>query len=257
MTEANTNSFAADSAFGGNDNDNFGDDMGDMVDHDDMDGGDDFDDDPFSATMNQTMEIQPSFYADNDITFNEDFGFMKAERGGIAPFNEKKSTVRLLDIICNTDTMNSGGRYEYFDTATLQRMTAGNSWAGSAHWKKSEKLFRKKRLLKKNTTSDSEQKKTKSKDEQTFVDLFSSDNLDITLGSICKPAKAKRGYDDPLHMTKAAMSKQEKADNLLPHDADIGVEKLFRLFLRPNSTVVNERDPETQADSQKRVGKYL
>ena len=237
MSEANQ-SFAASAATGHSDFDN-----------DDFDSPDDGFDDAFTSTMNETMEIQPSFYDDNNITFNEDFGF--TETKGLAPFNEKTSTVRLLDIICNADAINNGDRYEYFDSAILENMTGGNTWAGSAHWKKGEKIFRKKNKNKNETKS--EKSKKESSNNVSYVDFFSSEVSDNQIELISEPAKAKRGTSDPLQLSKTTISKLQKEDNLLPHDAEIDINHLFRLFLRPNSAVVSEK--ESTKNSGKKVGK--
>jgi len=244
------NSFAASVATEqtGFEGDDFGDDDfgGDMTSN--------FDDGFNSTMMNETMDIQPSFYNDNNITFNDELGFVSSgNSGGIAPFNERKTTVRLLDIICNTDSIGSGGRYEYFDSSALEKMTGGNSWAGSAHWKKGGTLFRKKN--KQRQSEDGlESKKNSSRTKRTFFDLMNSEVLESDIASLMKPAIAKRGVTDPLQLSKASITKNKKEDNVLPHDAEISADKLFRLFLRPNSTVVVDKTSEG-SENGKRVGK--
>ena len=213
----------------------------------DMDDG--FDDN----FMNQTMEIQPSFYNDNDVTFGDNFDLNTSK--ALAPFNENSLTTRILDVICDSDAINSGGRYEFFDAKALKRMTAGNYWAGSSHWKKSETLFRKKNKQEEEKSNGIDKNKQVKSSKATFVDLLNGEHAKTLIDKLCERPKKKKGKKDAQQLSQAKLAKQSKEDYVLPHDAEIHVDKLFRLFLRPKLTVVLEKAAEDD-NIEKRVCKY-
>jgi condensin complex subunit 2 len=150
----------------------------------------------------------------------------------------------LLDAIASGDISGSRSKYEYFNKKALESIQGNNQWAGSAHWRK----LQPKRTMVSNTAlvEDGKRataaKKKRSKNKATgsgglLIDISkTSADLKVLLK---KPPKAKKGASQPLQMTKAAVSKAAKDDNLLPLDAGINVENLTCLFSRPNTNVMD------------------
>jgi condensin complex subunit 2 len=174
----------------------------------------------------------------SSISFQDEVFIDDAPPGTL---NTQSTTTALLNAICSASNL-GGNDYEYFNAATVEKLTTGNVWAGSAHWKKTERLRRKR-------TAPAEPKKRKKKDskELVLVDLSRPPCLDDVLRA---PPKSKRGAD-PLQLSKATKTKLGKAGNLLPPDAGIGIEQLSTLFLRPN-TVLGKVDDK----KGKRVGTF-
>lgn len=148
-----------------------------------------------------------------------------------------KTTSVLLDEICKGGRFD-GNDYEFFSQATLDKLNDGNQWAGSAHWKRSERL-RRRDTDKKSDPKTPGKKKTKqrkkARKERTYLDFDETPDLTEILK---KPKISKRSKVNPLQFSK---SKHEKSDNLLPPDAGYTVEKLSALFMRPKAIVRGER----------------
>ena len=205
---------------------------GDSCAADDFGGGDDDDDDDdndfgfsdFIAADENGERYSSLSFQDEDFVDDGPPGLVSA----------KTSTTALLDAICSGDAL-GGSDYEFFNAATVEKLTTGNVWAGSAHWKKTEKLRRKRAAPSKKGTKQRKKKKDTKKGH--FIDLSKPPCLDDVLRSA---PKSKRGTD-PLQLSKAATTKHSKADNLLPPDAGIGIKHLSTLFLRPN-TVLGQVD---------------
>lgn len=157
----------------------------------------------------------------------------------------RATTAALLDAICSSDALGAGGEFEYFNSDTLDRITKGNLWAGSEHWKKTDKIRTRKQKEESEMRRKKRPSRKKASRERAFLDLRapSQSLVDGLINS--KPAKG-RTKSDPLRLTKAAIQKQEKNVNLLPLDAGVGLDQLSRLFMRPEAAVqprkqVNER----------------
>lgn len=258
------------------DHDDAGDHNFDMMgsDENDHDFGDESSVSPgmFNETMmshtfiNESMEIQPSFYNDLNISYNTGVGFTSGNEnknqkvvgeGAMAPFNEKGTTARLLDFICNSDNLapgssavSAGEKFEYFDASLLDKFATKDSWMGSTHWKKSDKLVRK--TTKKgssNNKSPTQSAGSKSKKNRTFINLFCPAN-ELDAEELLKEAstntkktrtkKSSKDSDkDLFQLSKATITKQKKLDYLLPPDANIDINELFKLFQRPDARFVS------------------
>lgn len=207
-------------------------------------GDDDFDDDDdavftnfLAMDTNAEKYSAMEFHSQSDGTGGGD---------GILPttaMRTRTTTTALLDAICSSDALIAGGEFEYFDSDTLDKITKGNMWAGSEHWKKTDKIRSKKQKEAAATNKKSTRKKRASKKERAFVDLTCSSLscLDALIND--KPKPKGRSKNDPLLLSKAIISKQEKSDNLLPPDAGVGIEQLSRLFMRPDAAVQPRKVP--------------
>ena len=211
---------------------------------DDFGGGDDDDDDD-DFGFSDFIAADENGQRYSSISF-QDEAFV--DDG--APPESKTNTTALLDAICSGNALGGSNDYEFFNTATVEKMTSGNVWAGSAHWKKTEKQSNKK----KRAAAAPKKKKKQSKKKKVakpsgVIDFSKTPCLDDVLRTA---PKNKRGTD-PLQLSKANKTKYGKADNLLPPDAGIGIEQLSTLFLRPN-TVLGKVDEENRGKT-KTVGK--
>jgi len=306
MAEINTTSTVVGGLFGTpiaaiDDHDDAGDHNFDMMgsDENDHDFGDESSVSPgmFNETMmshtfmNESMEIQPSFYNDLNISYNTGVGFTSGNKnnknqkvvgeGAMAPFNEKGTTARLLDFICNSDNLapgsssavsSAGGeKYEYFDASLLDKFATKDSWMGSTHWKKSDKLVRK--TTKKGGSSNNKSPQTqsgagstKSKKNRTFINLFCPAN-ELDAEELLKEAstntkkktqrtkKSSKDSDkDLFQLSKATITKQKKLDYLLPPDANIDINELFKLFQRPDARFVSYENCITTGNNSSHEG---
>ena len=136
-----------------------------------------------------------------------------------------KTTTALLNALCSDMTRND---YQFFSQETLDKL--GNGWAGASHWKKSVTLT--KTALKKATTT---KKMVSKKRKKTQIVNFDADVSCIQ--DLLQPAQQNKRGTDPTQLSKAMISKHGKADNILPLDAGMGIDQLYKLFLRPNAIV--------------------
>lgn len=148
----------------------------------------------------------------------------------------QSSATVLLDAMLSGDVLSQGGEYDYFSQDALEKITGGNLWAGSAHWKKREKL-RQRQVPKNSEPKQSRRKKVVK--ERTFLDLCS--NPECLDEELKHPTQGKRG-GNPLQFSKAIKIKHTRTDNCLPPDAGIGLAELSKLFLRPNAVVKPAED---------------
>ena len=182
----------------------------------------------FGDSENTFLSVENSFVRPST-------GSRNSIPAGPYPFSSMKnkaSTTFLLDALCSSDAFADGGEYEYFSQAALEKVTSGNLWAGSAHWKKTEKI-RSKRA--KQSIEHPKEVKKKPPKERIFLDLTVSSfpSVDVLL----EKEKPKKARSDPLQLTQASLKKQKKIKNLLPPDAGIYIGQLSRLFMRPNDTL--------------------
>lgn len=199
---------------------------GDLYAADDFGGDDDGADDDFGFSDFVAADENGARYS--SISFHDD---VFVDDGPPGALSTKFTTTALLDAICSGNNL-GGNDYEFFDAATVEKLTTGNVWAGSAHWKKTERLRRKR-----TPPPGPKQRKKKDSKKRALVDLSKPPCLDDILRA---PPKSKRGAD-PLLLSKATKTKHGKCYNLLPLDAGIGIEQLSTLFLRPN-TVLGKAD---------------
>jgi hypothetical protein len=180
-------------------------------------------------------------------------------------------TSAILDAMVSSQVFldNTQSDYSYFDTqALMEKMQImPNQWAGSAHWKKMDRLRQPKHnkdssSTKENTTPDDDEaddddmntatastkkkkKKTtsKAKKEPVLVNLAAPPTPEQLRQLYAKPpqkkgktTRGKKGTTtpDPLQWSKTMIAKLEKMDNLLPKDVGVGLEQLTTLFLRPD-----------------------
>jgi hypothetical protein len=210
-------------------------------DEDDLYAADDFgggDDDDFGFSDFVAADENGQRYS--SISFQDE-----AFVDGGAPPESKTNTTALLDAICSGNALGRSNDYEFFNAATVEKMTSGNVWAGSAHWKKTATPSNKKKRAatpKKKTKRSNKKKVIKS---IGVIDFSKTPCLDDVLRTA---PKNKRGTD-PLQLSKANRTKYGKTDNLLPPDAGIGIEQLSTLFLRPN-TVLGKVDEENRGKTK-------
>ena len=230
------------------DGDDGGDDNGPIMfgDDDDFGGGgdDDFDDDDDAVFTNfLAMDTNAEKYSSVEFHAQADGTGGSDDTLPTTAMRTRTTTTALLDAICSSDALIAGGEFEYFDSDTLDKITKGNMWAGSEHWKKTDKIRSKKQKEAAAAKKPSTRKKRASKKGRAFVDLkcSSSSCLDALIND--KPKPKGRSKNDPLLLTKAVLSKQEKNDNLLPPDAGVGIEQLSKLFMRPDAAVQPRKTP--------------
>ena len=230
------------------DGDDEGDDNGPIMfgDDDDFGGGgdDDFDDDDDAVFTNfLAMDTNAEKYSSVEFHAQADGTGGSDDALPTTAMRTRTTTTALLDAICSSDALIAGGEFEYFNSDTLDKITKGNMWAGSEHWKKTDKIRSKKQKEAAAAKKPSTRKKRASKKERAFVDLKCSSPtcLDALIND--KPKPKGRSKNDPLLLTKAVLSKQEKNDNLLPPDAGVGIEQLSKLFMRPDAAVQPRKTP--------------
>jgi len=236
------------------------DDDGGMFGADDFGGGgDDFDDDD-DMVFNNFLAMDTNADKYSAVEFRGSQGGAGASED-ILPataMRTRTTTTALLDAICSSDALIAGGEFEYFDSDTLDKITKGNMWAGSDHWKKTDKIRSKKQkeavATSKNRKTTARTSKKKAFKERAFVDLTSScySCLDELIKD--KPKPKGKSKSDPLQLTKAAIAKQEKNDNVLPPDAGVGIEQLSRLFMRPDAAVQPKKTASDTQKARKSVG---
>jgi len=204
-------------------------------DDDDYGGGDDYEDqnenqvfDDFAAMDDNVERYSSSSFANANLSHDEfPTSFSK----------EGSSAINLLDSICSGEALNRQcSEYDYFNAAALEKLTSGNQWAGSAHWKKSERLSKKVIGVTNETPKDNKRKTKKNIIERTHIDLTSS--CHECLHSLVKKAKAKSGRStktDQFRLSVALKQKYGKERNILPLDAGISVKQLSTLFMRPKA----------------------
>ena len=221
-------------------------------DDDDFGGGgdDDFDDDDDAVFTNfLAMDTNAEKYSSVEFHAQADGSGSSDDVLPTTAMRTRTTTTALLDAICSSDALIAGGEFEYFDSDTLDKITKGNMWAGSEHWKKTDKIRSKKQKEAAATKKPLTRRKRASKKERAFVDLActSTSCLDALIND--KPKPKGRSKNDPLLLTKAVLSKQEKNDNLLPPDAGVGIEQLSKLFMRPDAAVQPRKAPADGSSS--------
>lgn len=271
-----------------NENNFQADDFDDGYDDDDVGGGFDLHDDndqaaPSSSTDNGhgvdnflAMDNLADKYSSD--SFQNDFTLMDDHEDGDPEYSHTRSSgggngrglnVTFLDEICAGDAFTQSGsgagysnKYNYFNPAALEKLTSGNQWAGSAHWKKKNATPRKGRrgtanatmeeggpVAAANGTKRKDSKRGRSKKEvkqRTYVDFAACDECLQTLLKTSKK-KSTRGRDksksnhdgDAQQMTKAMRQKHGKDHNVLPRDAGIDVKQFTKFFMRPDANLAN------------------
>jgi condensin complex subunit 2 len=200
----------------------------------DYDDGDDDDDDGFDAFM-ATDENGARF---SSVGFNNSF-----TNDGDGDVNgdgrEHGATAVLLDAIADGNVIHGATDYQYFDAAAFASVVsagtgaADNVWAGALHWKRGARRRPQANANGKKTAEATKRSRSKkSAKQRVFVDFSAApDNM----SDILRQPPARKANGDPLQISKTTLAKHAKADNLLPLDAGMGVEKLSSLFLRPNT----------------------
>lgn len=205
-------------------------------DEDDDNDPPDFAPDDFGAGDDGDDEGFDQFVAlDNNGARFSSISFQDSVASGLSESQPKERSQAdvLLDVICSGNVLGSKeGDYEYFDTQALETSMAGNLWAGSAHWKRTEPV-RRRRERQEHDKKKTKRTKPKKSKKGSFVNLTATPVLEDLLRT---PPKGKRGTN-PLQLSKTIVTKYTKEGNVLPPDSGIGVDKLAGLFLRPNAVV--------------------
>jgi condensin complex subunit 2 len=241
-TQPNSNTYGGDDSDGG---------------YDDYDDGDDGDFENFVA-MDDHAEKYSSDSFRNDLTHDE-YGTTSTtivtEASSVPP--------TFLDEICEGNALTEGSQFNYFNPELIEKLTSGNQWAGSAHWKKNQTVRPKK--MSKPTSGDgddntkkrkdSKRKTTKETKKKSFIDLDISSCNDCleALLSKKKPARGKGVKRDTTQMTNAAKEKYDKDRNMLPLDAGITVKHFTEFFMRPGASLTQSTD-SAPATCAKTVG---
>jgi hypothetical protein len=203
-------------------------------------------------------------------------------------------TSAILDAMVSSQVFldNTQSDYSYFDTqALMEKMQViPNQWAGSAHWKKMDRLRRQPKhnkdnnSTKENTTPDDNEAddddmntataSTKKKKKKKTTSKAKKEPVLVNLAAPPTPAQLRQLYakppqkkekttrgkkrtttPDPLQWSKAMIAKLEKMDNLLPKDVGVGLEQLTTLFLRPDVNLALLHHPTNNNDVNSHVEK--
>jgi len=172
---------------------------------------------------------------------------------------EGASTTNFLDSICSGEALSQRcSEYNYFNTAALDKLTSGNLWAGSAHWKKSERLFKKIIQVTHEKSKDRKRQTKKDCKQRTLIDLTS--NCHECLHSLLKKTKVKAGRctkTDQFLLSTTLKQKHRKERNILPPDARISIKQLSALFTRRNASFTQSQYKNTRDSPRKSVGESL
>ena len=210
--------------------------------YDDFDDGDGGDDDAFDnfVAMDDHAEKYSSESFQNDLTQDE---FVNSSTASTDKASPSTAPSTFLDEICSGDALTQGGKFNYFNPDLIEKLTSGNQWAGSAHWKKNQSTHSKKVAKKKDgeekTRKDQKRKTTKEPKQTSLIDLNISSChhcLDALL-SKKKPSRGKGATTDQSQLTKAAQQKYERERNILPLDAGINANHFTEFFMRPGASL--------------------
>ena len=200
---------------------------------------DDDDDDDLEFTDFIAADVNGGRYS--SISFqNEPF----VDDAVLGVEGSQTTTFAMLNSLFSGDAQ-SGNEYQFYSQATLEKLSQGNNWAGSQHWKKTDRIRRKRAQ----TTKAETPKRKKPSKERIFVDL----SAPINMGDTIQPAVMNKRGTDPIQLSKAMKVKYSKCYNLLPLDACFGIKQLSTLFLRPNA-VVRPRNAQSTDRGNKTVG---
>lgn len=230
---------------------------------DDYGGGDDYadaDDGAFDnfVAMDDHAEKYSSDSFRNDLTQDE-FENTTASLSTI----ENSGPTTFLDEICAGDALTQGTRsnFNYFNPDLIEKLTSGNQWAGSAHWKKNQsvrpkKVAKKVGEEKKRKDQKQKRKSTKESQKKSLIDLNLA-SCDECLEALLSTKKTQRGKGtkkDQCSMTKATKQKCDKEQNLLPFDAGMNASHFTEFFMRPDASLSLTQGTETNATEPKTVG---
>ena len=198
------------------------------------DADDDYDDEGITGTGN--LPAFPStLIHDGDHRFSSE-SFQTTFEASQPP---SQVTV-LLDAIAAGDISGSQSNYEFFNKKALEAFHE-NQWAGAAHWKKIQQKRHPNLGERDQAVSATVSKKRKGKASKSCalgakafdISMISTATMAVALQM---PPKGRKNIE-PLQMTKAAVSKASKNENILPLSAGIEVESFTSLFLRPRTNV--------------------
>lgn len=223
-------------------------------------GFDDYDDDDhedpafdnFIALDDNADKYASTSFAENEMNGNDIPTYSTSEN--------IHSNGTFLDAVCNSEALNSGGNYNYFDSKSMEKILEGNQWAGSAHWKRRERVRSKPRKFvseeietKKSNVNRKRKNGTKEKKQRSLVDF---NNCHKCLDSLLKKSERKKNTADKSQFSKAIREKHTKQRNILPQDAAITTQTFTELFLRPGA-VVSEFVSSRSTATTKSVGKKI
>lgn len=193
-------------------------------------GGEDDDDD-----NEHTERFPTSFIHDGDHRFSSE-SFQTTFEASQPP----SQATLLLDAIAAGDISGSQSNYEFFNNKALETIQ-GNQWAGAAHWKKIQPKRNPRTPDASNVESTKTTKRRQAKTSKTSttgsVIVKISKIADRTIEDALKKSSKGKRTSESLQMTKAAILKASKNENVLPFDAGIKLEHFTSLFLRPNTNI--------------------
>ena len=155
------------------------------------------------------------------------------------------NTKVLLDALCDGDAFYDAGEggnsdFAFFDMSKLEKVTNGNLWAGSQHWKKVPGIAKnnkadmeKKKVSFGEGNEEKTEKKKSAKKDRVFVDFTEAPDVKSIFDKKKTTKRTKKTPDDPFQLPK----RKVEVDYLLPPDANVDITQLTRLFSRPNAIV--------------------
>mmetsp|Transcript_220 Transcript_220/g.335 ORF Transcript_220/g.335 Transcript_220/m.335 type:complete len:886 (-) Transcript_220:85-2742(-) len=170
--------------------------------------------------------------------------------------SQKSNAVNFLDALCNGNALNNSNEFDYFNGEGVEKMMSGNVWAGSFHWKKIGRTQVTKKVKKdeKGKVKEVKNGKTnKAHEEIEFVNL-EWETHDCLETLLAKQKKASKRTKASTQITNAIQKKQMNEFNLLPPDAEIGIEKLTSLFMRPDANFITSKKESNINECNKSVG---
>jgi len=189
-------------------------------------------------------------YGDNDN--QNSFSLNKqnfADVSTVVDFTGKSASANLLNFVCDDDVM-IRGEYDYFNFSALKSSSTCNKWAGFTHWKKIKKFCSNINASREDISNTKKKSLKIDSEKLSMLDLWSTSSH---LESKLEPPPLRRGGADPLLLSKRIVEKLAGIDNSLPLDAEVGVEHLSRLFVRPNASIKPIED-HTVSNHNKTVG---
>jgi len=201
-----------------------------------------------------------------------------------------QQTAALLDALASSShpVFATHSDYEFLDSRAIDSLLLDrcgdvnnrNFWAGAQHWKRSKThhavaslSFNDKEASQSQKTPARKKKKANKKTTTASVSvLVRLDEVPDLTDIAQKPpqpkkkktAKGARGktssavpYQDPLQWSQAVVTKHAQTDHLLPVDAGLGVQNLFKLFLLPNAVLSRSQVPDVDQVHPDKVAKSV
>jgi len=149
---------------------------------------------------------------------------------------EQTVSCDLLDIVCSGRLLPSQSTFSFFKRDSLKRLTSGNIWAGSSHWKAIQKSNAKDSVKvnrKKRSTHKTRDVVDGSITSNAFLDLYAL--IEGPLYWSHQPSKRKVKEDSLVELNEKIIPDK----HILPIDAGMTIDHLASFFLRPHSLFLN------------------